>query len=57
MSLNKNAENMKYDNRLLDINLKLGLLTKEEYEQHLKSLKDVEAESEKIDIEEQNSSN
>jgi len=57
MSLNKNAENMKYDKRLLDINLKLGLLTKEEYDQHLKSLKDVEADCEKIDIEEKGLAN
>lgn len=57
MSLNKNAENMKYDKRLLDINLKLGLLTKDEYEQHLKSLKDVEADSEKIEIDEKSSQN
>lgn len=51
MSLNKAVENLKYDMRLLDLNLRLGRLTQAEYDQHIKSLQDLEAESAKIDLE------
>ena len=57
MSLNKAYENFKFDKRLLDLNLRLGNLTKEEYEKHMKSLEDLEANSEKIEFEDQKSSN
>jgi hypothetical protein len=51
MSLNKAVENLKYDSRLLDINLRLGRLTQVEYDQHIKALTDLESESLKIDLE------
>lgn len=51
MSLNKAVENLKFDKRLLDLNLRLGRLTQAEYDQHIKSLSDSENESEKLDIE------
>jgi hypothetical protein len=51
MSLNKAVENLKFDSRLLDINLRLGRLTQAEYDQHIKALADLEADSLKIDLE------
>jgi hypothetical protein len=52
MSLNKAVENLKFDKRILEINLRLGRLTQDEYNQHLKSLADLEADSSKVDLEE-----
>lgn len=52
MSLNKAVENLKFDKRLLDLNLRLGRLTQDEYNQHLKSLEDLEVDSAKLDLEE-----
>lgn len=52
MSLNKAVENLKFDKRLLDLNLRLGRLTQEEYSQHLQNLTDLEADSAKVDLEE-----
>ncbi len=52
MSLNKAVENLKFDKRLLDLNLRLGRLTQDEYNQHLKGLADLEADSSKVDLEE-----
>lgn len=52
MSLNKAVENLKFDKRLLDLNLRLGRLTQDEYNQHLKGLKDLESDSSKVDLEE-----
>ncbi len=51
MSLNKSVENLKFDKRLFEINLRLGRVTQEEIEQYDKSLQDLESDSEKIDIE------
>lgn len=51
MSLNKSYEKMKYDRRLLDLNLRLGQITKEEYDKFVNSLPDSADNSEKIDIE------
>lgn len=51
MSLNKAVENLKFDSRLLDINLRLGRITQAEYDQHIKSLADLESDSLKIDLE------
>lgn len=50
MSLNKAVENLKFDMRLLDLNLRLGRLTQSEYDQHIKSLTDLESDSVKIDL-------
>ncbi len=57
MSLNKAYEKLKFDKRLLDLNLRLGNLTQEEYDKHMKSLEDLESNSEKIEFEENKQSN
>ena len=58
MSLNKALENLKFDKRLIELNLKLGRVTREEYDQYNKTLNDLEAQCEKLDIEkEEQSSN
>lgn len=51
MSLNKAVENLKFDSRLLDINLRLGRITQAEYDQHINALADLESDSLKIDLE------
>lgn len=51
MSLNKALENLKFDKRLVELNLKLGRLTQAEYAQNTQSLPDLESQSEKLDIE------
>lgn len=51
MSLNKALENLKFDKRLIELNLKLGRINKSDLEQYKTSLKDLEANSEKIDLE------
>lgn len=56
MSLNKALENLKFDKRLIDLNIKMGRLTQEEATAYNKSLQDLEANSEKIEIEKEDSS-
>lgn len=51
MSLNKALEDLKFDKRLFEINIRLGRLSTEEIEKHNKSLEDLESQSEKLDIE------
>ena len=51
MSLNKSYEKMKYDRRLLDLNLRLGQITQEEYDKYVNTLPDSAENSEKINIE------
>jgi hypothetical protein len=51
MSLNKALENLKFDKRLIELNLKLGRITQEEVKKNDSSLPDLEAQSEKLDIE------
>lgn len=51
MSLNKATENLKFDMRLMDLNLRLGRITQAEYDQHIKSLENLESEAVKLDIE------
>ena len=51
MSLNKALENLKFDKRLMELNLKLGRVTLEEIEQNTQNLPDLEAQCEKLDIE------
>lgn len=51
MSLNKALENLKFDKRLVELNLKLGRVTKEELKQNTHNLPDLEAQCEKLDIE------
>ena len=58
MSLNKALQDLKFDKRLIDLNVKQARITKEELEAYNKSLPDLSAECEKIEIEkEDNSSN
>lgn len=51
MSLNKALENLKFDKRLVELNLKSGRLTQAELDQNTKNLPDLEAQCEKLDIE------
>ncbi len=51
MSLNKALLNLKFDKRLLDLNVKMGRVTQDEMDANDKSLPDLEAQSEKLDIE------
>ena len=51
MSLNKALENLKFDKRLIDLNVKMGRVTKEQLDQHDKSLEDLESQCEKLDLE------
>lgn len=41
---------LKFDKRLLEINLKNGTITQAEYDQHIQSLADDEANSMKVDL-------
>lgn len=51
MSLNKAIENLKFDKRLVELNLKLGRVTQQELDQKSKELPDLEAQSEKLNLE------
>lgn len=51
MSLNKALEGLKFDKRLLEMNVRLGLIKKEDITNHDKQLVDLEAQSEKLDLE------
>lgn len=42
---------LKFDKRLLEINLKSGAITKAEFEQHIKTLKDEADRSERMTLE------
>lgn len=51
MSLHKALLDLKFDKRLFDLNVRLGLVKKEEITAYDKTLVDLEAQSEKLDIE------
>lgn len=51
MSLNKAYENLKFDKRLFELNIRLGLIKQEDIDANQKSLVDLESQSEKLDIE------
>jgi hypothetical protein len=51
MDLNKALENLKFDSRMKDWNVKQGHLTKEEHEKYLKSLKDTGSDCEHLTLE------
>ncbi len=55
MSLNKALEGLKFDKRLLEINVRLGIIKKEDIAQYEKTLVDLESQSEKLDIEKEDS--
>lgn len=50
-SLNKALQDLKFDKRLFELNIRLGLVKKEEIANHEKNLVDLESQSEKLDIE------
>jgi len=52
MSLDKAMKNMKFDSRMLEINLRTGTLTKEEIKKYLEQLPDSGSNCEKLDLEE-----
>lgn len=51
MSQDKALKDFKYDKRLLDHNLKTGMITEEEYKKHLQTLPDLAAQCERVEIE------
>lgn len=55
MSLNKALEGLKFDKRLLEMNVRLGVIKKEDIIQNDIALVDLEAQSEKLDIEKEDS--
>ena len=52
MSLDKALKNLKYDVRMTEFNVNQGSISKEELKAHLDSLPDLQANAEKIDLEE-----
>lgn len=50
MSLNKALEDLKFDKRLTELNLRLGRITQEEVEKQLSSLEDLQAQVEQLDL-------
>lgn len=53
MSLNKAVQNLKFDKRLTELNLKLGRLTQEEFNEHEKALENLEDQCEKLDLDQE----
>jgi len=51
MSLNKAYQDLKFDKRLFDLNVRLGLIKPEDIAAYQKTLADLEAQSEKLDLE------
>jgi hypothetical protein len=51
MSLNKALEDLKFDNRLTELNIRLGRITQEEVDKKIAALEDLESMVEKLDIE------
>lgn len=57
MSLNKALEDLKFDKRLTELNLRLGRITKEEVEKQINALEDLESQVEKLDLDSEKSEN
>lgn len=53
MSLDKAIREFKFDKRLIELRLKNGEVTQEEYKKFIESLPDLSTHCEKIDIESQ----
>lgn len=51
MDLTKALENLKFDTRMKDWNIKQGLITKDDYEKTIKSLKDSAGDCEEVTLE------
>ena len=56
-TLNKALEDLKFDKRLTELNLRLGRITKEEVEKQINALEDLESQVEKLDLESEKSDN
>lgn len=50
MSLDKALENLKFDKRLTELNLRLGRITQEEVQKNLQSLEDLQAQVENLEL-------
>lgn len=57
MSLNKALEDLKFDKRLTELNLRLGRITQEEVDKQIAALEDLESQVEKLDLESEKSEN
>ncbi len=57
MSLNKALEDLKFDKRLTELNLRLGRITQEEVDKQIAGLEDLESQVEKLDLESEKSEN
>ncbi len=55
MSLNKALEGLKFDKRLLEMNVHLGVIKQEDITRNDNALVDLESQSEKLDIEKEDS--
>jgi hypothetical protein len=53
MSLDKALKNLKYDVRMIELNLKQGVITEAEYKQFMAQLNDSQQNSQALDIENQ----
>lgn len=53
MSLNKALEGLKFDKRLVELNIKMGRVTQQEIDQNDKNLQDLEDQSEKLDLDQE----
>ena len=53
MSLNKALEGLKFDKRLVELNIKMGRVSQQEIDQNDKNLQDLEAQSEKLDLDQE----
>jgi hypothetical protein len=51
MDLSKALENLKFDTRMKDWNVKQGIVTKEDLDKNIKNLKDDVANSEEVTLE------
>jgi len=50
MSLDKALEDLKFDKRLTELNLRLGRITQEEVQKNLESLEDLQAQVENLEL-------
>jgi len=51
MSLNKALEDLKFDNRLTELNIRLGRITQEEVDKRDAALEDLSSQVEQLDLE------
>lgn len=50
MNLRKDFERLKYDNRMVDINLKAGLVTKKDLEERKQKLEDLKDRATQVEL-------